>query len=172
MAKPVQIADAKISLAVTSAISKLKADAEAIHRRAAAKGMLRSGNTIVEIKDQCVSTLKQLGEAASQELRWALSQTFFANPATIDSCNAVAHSYIRAMENECSAILRETVSMCGEDRHLEVTEPDLKTQGQQSRMVVSLALDTQYSELKFQRTRAALGFLQRLVQVVVRYGRP
>lgn len=172
MANPIQIADAKISLAVTSAISKLQADAEAIHRRAAAKEMLRCGNTIVEVKDQCVSTLKQLGEAASQELRWALSQTFFASPSTVDSCNAVAHSHIRAIGNECSAILRKTVSLCGKDRHFEATEPDLKTQEQQSRMVVSLALDTQYNELKFQRTRAALGFLQRLVQIVIRYGRP
>lgn len=171
MADPIQIADAKLSLAVTSAISKLQADVQEIHRRAAAKGMLRSGSTIVEVKDQCVSTLKQLSEAASQELRWALSQTFFASPSTIDACNTVAHGHIRTIGHECNAILCNTASLCGEDRLFEVTEPDLRTQEQQSRMVVSLALDAQYSELKFQRIRAALGFLQRLVQVVVRHGR-
>jgi len=58
MAKPIQIAEAKISLAATSAIAKLRLEVEAIHRRAAAKQMLKSGNTIVEVKNECVSTIK------------------------------------------------------------------------------------------------------------------
>lgn len=172
MTSALQVADAKISLAVTSANSKLLAEVKAIHRRAAAKGMLRSGNTIVEVKEQCVSTLRQLGDAASEDLRWVLSQTFFASPATIDACNAVGHKHISKMANECSAILRNTVALCGESRHFDLTEPDLKAQEQQTRMVISLALDAKYNELKFQRLRVAFGFLQRLLQVAFRYGRP
>lgn len=168
MANPIQIADAKISLAATSAIAELRAEADVIHRRAAAKQMLRSGNTITEVKDRCIYTLKELGEVASQELRWALSQTFFASPATVDDCNAVAHAYIETLGNECSAVLRKSVEMCGDGRHIEIIEPELRTQEQQVRMVVSLALDSQYSELKFQRIRGALGFVQRLIQVVIR----
>ena len=172
MATPIQIADAKMSLAATSAIAKLQAESEAIHRRAASKGMLRSGNTIVEVKDQCVLTLGQFGEITSQELRWALSKTFFASPSTADLCNAVAHRHIGAAGNECSAVLRKTVALCGDDRHFEITEPELKTQEQQSRMGVSLDLDVEYSELKFQRMRAAFGVLQRVFQIVARYARP
>lgn len=168
MTTPIQIADAKISLACSSATEELRAEAEAIHRRAAAKRMLKSGNTIVEVKDQCVSTIQHLGEVASQELQWALSHTFFASPVDVNRCNAVAHRYIDAIGSECSAVLLNTVGLCGDRQHFEITEPDLRTQEQQSRMTVSLALDTKYSEMKYQRMRAVFGFLQRLIQIVVR----
>lgn len=172
MPQPIQIADAKISLADASAISELQTEAEAIHRRAAAKGMLHSGNTITQVKDQCISTLKRLGETTSQELQWVLSQTFFASPSIIDLCNAVAHKHINTVGDECVAVLRKTVDLCGDDRHFAITEPELRAQEQQSRMFISLALDSRYSELKFQRMRTVLGYLQRVLQVAVRLGRP
>mgnify|MGYP001323118380 FL=1 len=171
MTNPTRIAEAKLSLAITAALAQLQARSGAIHRQASARGMLKSGNTIVEIKSECVAALKTFGDLTAQELSWALSHTFSANPATVDQCNAIANKCLLSLGSECTEFLRKTVQMCGDDRHFQITEPDLRTQEQQSLMAISLALDTQYRELQFKRLRAAFGFLQRLLQVVFRYGR-
>lgn len=76
MANPIQIADAKISLAATSAIAELRAEADVIHRRAAAKQMLRSGNTITEVKDRCIYTLKELGEVGDNARNFCAPEIF------------------------------------------------------------------------------------------------
>lgn len=168
---PTKIAEAKLSLAITSALAQLQASSGAIHRQAAARGMLRSGNTIIEIKSECVAALKTFGDLIAQELSWALAHTFSANPATVDHCNTIANKCILSLGSECTQFLRKTVQMCGDDRHFQITEPDLRTQERQSLMAISLALDTQYRELQFKRLRAAFVFFQRLMQLAFRYGR-
>ncbi len=170
MPKPIQIADAKISLAITSAVNSLKTNIEAVHRRAAAKGMLKSGNTIIEVKNECVSTLKSVGNVASQELCWVLSQSLFASPVTVDACNALARQSLTRLRDECSSVLRKTVDLCGEDRHFEITEPDLRNQENHSLMAISLALDTRYSELKLQLLRTLLGLVQRVFSFLAGHG--
>lgn len=172
MASPIQIADAKISLAATSAITSLQNNVHAIHNRASAKGMLRSGNTIIEVKNECVLTLRSLGDIASQELCWVLSQSFFASSATIDACNALARRSFGAARGECSAVLRKTVALCGDDRHFEITDIDLGYQEQHSLMAISLTLDSRYSELKFQWLRTLLGLFQRILSLLVGHGHP
>lgn len=169
MTKPVEIAEAKLSLAATSAVSALKSSAEAIVCRAAVHGI--GGGTIVEVKNECVATLKGLEVIAAQELSWVLDQTMFANPTTVDRCNAIARGAVDVLFDECVAVLRKTVPVCGgNERQLAVTEPDLHTQRDQSLMLVSLALDTRYSELKLRRLRSVLGLAQRLVQSLFRHG--
>ena len=167
MAKPIQIADAKISLAVTSAIAKLRGDVEAIHRRAAAKHMLKSGNTIIEVQNECIAVIKSIGDTASQEFSWVLSQSFFANPMTVDECNTSAHRILGGIRDACSDVLKNTVNLCGDDRHFAITEPKLREQEGHSLMAISLALDTRYSELKLQGMRTLLGVIQRVLYLII-----
>jgi len=110
-----------------------------------------------------VFQLLSLGDVASQELLWVLSQSFFANPKSIDACNALAGRSLSAARDECSTILKKTVGLCGDDRHFVLTEPELRNQEKYSLMAISLALDTKYSELKFQRIRSLLGSFQRIL---------
>lgn len=167
MTKPFQIIEAKISLATTRALSELRTDAEAIHRRAAKNGM--GGGTIIELKDECLFTLKALGELVTKELSWALSQTYFVNPTTIDTCNALARRSLDFACDECAAILRKTINLCGNERHYSLTAPELRSQEQHSLMDISLALDSIYSELKLKRLRSSLGFLQEVFKRILSF---
>lgn len=151
-------------------MAKLRLDVEGIHRHAAANQMLKSGNTIFEVKNECVSTIKSLGDVASQELLWVLSQSFFANPKAIDACNALARRSLGTARDDCSTILKKTVGICGDDRHFVLTEPELRGQEQHSLMAISLALDTKYSELQLQRKRSLLGFFQRILSFLLGRG--
>lgn len=168
MAKPIQIAEAKISLASTTAVVKLQADAEATHRRAAKNGM--GGGMIIEVKNECISTLKALSDVVIKELSWVLSQTYFVTPVTIDTCNALARRSLGTACDECAAVLRKTVGLCGDDRHFALTEPELRSQEQHSLMSISLALDTRYSELKLQWVRTLLGSFQRILLLLLGHG--
>lgn len=165
MTKLFQIAEAKISLASTAALEKLRADTEAIHRRAAKNGM--GGGTIIEVKNEGVLTLKVLGELVIKELTWVLSQTIFANPTTVDICNALAKRSLDSACEECAAVLKQTVSLCGDEKHFALTEPELRRQEQQSLMHISLALDSSYSELNLKRLRSLLGFFLGIVKRIL-----
>lgn len=96
-----KLADAKIEAELAKILNLLPSEIEALKKKNAASGLLRSGNTILGVVTICSNALDSLGKCILEQYRWAVTQSLLASQSWVEDLVRSAPHQLQPLFERC-----------------------------------------------------------------------
>lgn len=164
------IADAKIDAERKRLLAFVSDEIEAIKRKNAAAGMLRSGHTMVEITNICTRALDSVGGAVTTQYEWATSESLLSTQSYVDELICASRDQVAPLLAECITRLKREAELIAAPANA-VNECVKKLEGKNYQVCddIKLSLRSKFAEVKRSRVRgiwnAVTGWISKLIGV-------
>ena len=148
------LAKAKIDAERTKLTASLSADIEALKRANAAKGLLRSGNTILGVVGICGSTMQSLGNAILSHYRWAVSQSLIGTQSWVEALITDSRGQLQPFFERCVDHVTREANAAGAPNTIPECVAKLEAMREEISTDIALGLRACFAELKRSRLRS------------------
>lgn len=108
-----KIANARIVAEQAKLLNSLPADIEALKRKNAANGLLRSGNTILGVVALCSNALDSLGKVVLEQYRWAVVQSLLASQSWVEELVRDSPDQLQSLFDSCIEHVKREATLAG-----------------------------------------------------------
>ena len=166
MSELITLANAKIEAERAKLVSALPGQIESLKRREAARGSLRSGNTLVEVANICTSSLDSLAEVVMTQYRWAASQSLLTTRSFVEELVTSSRTQLEPLFESCVGHVRREIAFVGAPNTDRELVGRLETKRGEVTTDIELALRATFAERKRSIVRglavAATGWVSKL----------
>ena len=144
---------------------------ESLKRQHAAKGLLRSGNTVIAVVDICLSSVDSLARTIVAEYRWAIAQALVVSQSWVEELVAESSRHLLPLQEKCLAHIateakfaeaKSAIVQCQERLSAKVTEVSDD---------IALSLRTSFAERKRNLFRSIVGAIPRWITKLLSGGK-
>ena len=148
MKSATEISGDKVNQFVKELMLKLDADLQALYRRQAADGMLKSGNTFSKVMSLIKDSFSQLSEFISEQYKWVVDESLVINSDLTQSLKAQGKFYLEQLHKNSSIKLKEAAKLVGKDSLFERFLPEINESLEDSYKILESNIDTLILERK------------------------
>ena len=163
MKSATDIAKDKTNHFIKELIGKLDADLQALYRRQAAKKMLRSGNTFIEVMTLIKDSFSQLAGFISEQSNWVISESLVINGDLVQSLKSQGIFHLEQLHKHISPKLKDAAHKVGKDSLYERYFPEIKESLQDAYKSLDSAIDTTALERKNKGIRGIVKAIPNLI---------
>lgn len=161
-----RLADGKMEAECGKIAASLSAQIEALKRQNAAKRMLRSGNTVLEVVNLCASALESLKDDILKQYSWAASKSLLTSQTFVEELIRASREQMQPLYHDSVRHLESAIALAGAPNALAECNAKLDAKREQTLNDIALALRASFAELKRDRVRnlcsAATGWVSKL----------
>lgn len=164
-----ELANAKIDAERVKLLASLPAEIEALKRKNAANGLLRSGNTILGVVAICSSALDSLGRLVLDQYRWAVTQSLLTTQSWVEELVQVVPDQLVPLYERCVDHVKREADLAGAPRAAPECIAKLEVKRDEIVNDIALSLRASFAERKRGLVRnlgtTALGWVSKLFGV-------
>jgi len=167
-----KLANAKIEAEQEKLLALLPGEIEALKRKNAPKGLLRSGNTILGVVEICTDALDSLGKTVIEQYRWAIAQSLLASQSWVEELVSGAPERLQPLLERCTEHVTHVANFVGAPNLAAECAAKLEAKVAAISNDIALSLRSSFAERKRGLVRSLVGSVGGWLSKLIGVGKP